>query len=448
MAEVFAIQTGSTRAYEDPYVDYSDHRRTDRPLSWSIATSGGDAVIEALSDYRIPAPILDLFVHDRHRRFFQRLHRTPQDNVDVTGRNCDNYEIYASSPSYLISAGGSPATYAIDPHVFGIVPPGQDQQLGVAVTTTFMPTGQSAGANTQNQARDLIQFSSFFPAQAGGAFNYGVAPDFACGHIMHMPDWCKQALDPQTIGKFSFVNKKGEAGRPGFFLAFLIDGDFTVMEALDTWLYPKVTFDQFKTGVADWNKDLNDRGLHNNVEDQYQTQNGNILRFTIFNLDVYGGVVVIGAVISKIEYGDREPMDAAGDAGNISGPFLNGTILNSAGDGVVEITNFFLPDANNHLGAKIILDMQDQRYPRRTSETGEVEEAGHNQEVWVDFAWTGECEGDFFHPFNTLAAAVIGVADHGVIKIMPGSTTERFVLTNNKRIKLVAPIGGVNIGVR
>ena len=51
----------------------------------------------------------------------------------------------------------------------------------------------------------------------------------------------------------------------------------------------------------------------------------------------------------------------------------------------------------------------------RTSETGEVEEAGLNHEVWVDFAWTGPFVGDFFQPFNTLAAATAAVADGGVI---------------------------------
>ena len=89
--------------------------------------------------------------------------------------------------------------------------------------------------------------------------------------------------------------------------------------------------------------------------------------------------------------------------------------------------------------------MSDKWHPRRTSETGEVEEAGDNHEVWVDFDWTGLMEGDFYRPFNTLAGALAAVADGGVIRIMPGSTRETPVI--KKRVTLVAPIGGVTIGL-
>ena len=40
----------------------------------------------------------------------------------------------------------------------------------------------------------------------------------------------------------------------------------------------------------------------------------------------------------------------------------------------------------------------------RISEAGEIEQAGGSLEVWVDFAWQGPFEGDFFRPFNTIAA--------------------------------------------
>ena len=112
--------------------------------------------------------------------------------------------------------------------------------------------------------------------------------------------------------------------------------------------------------------------------------------------------------------------------------------MKSPAEAVVEISNPYLRQ-------KIKLDMSDPWHPKRTSETGEVEEAGSNHEVWVDFAWDGPGEGDFFHPFNTLAAATAAVADGGVVKIMPGSTPERLSLARNKRFRLDAPIGGVSI---
>ena len=136
MAQHFAMLAGNTRIYET--------------RGWHINTKAGDgftegndAVMYALSDYRLPPSIHDLFVNDQHRRFFQRLHRVPQDDVEVTGRNCDNHEIYAGSPSYLITAGGTFATWAIDPGPVSLsakLRRKNDQQLGVAVTTSFIPT--------------------------------------------------------------------------------------------------------------------------------------------------------------------------------------------------------------------------------------------------------------------------------------------------------------------
>ena len=433
MSEHFAIQAGNTRAYENPWLS--------RPWPWGIASDGGEATQEALSDYRIPPSIHDLFVNDLHRRFFQRLHRFVLPDVKLTGRNCDNMEIYAGSPSYLITAGGSPATYAIDPGPVLLTAAGRRksaQQLGVAVTTSFMPAGQSPGPGSQNSARELIQFSHFSENQ-GEVANYGVAPDLAFGHTVYLPGWCLDAIDiNERRGKFVFVNKSDPKGGPGFYLALLRDGDFTVMEAFDTWLHPGVTFDQFRSGVWEKNKLLSQSGLNSNVEFQYTTQNGNQLRIVIW-VNGERDNTVFGAKVLRIDYGTGDPTDRLGDAGNNTQPFLSGTIMNSPAEGVVEITN-------PYLGTKITLDMRDARHPRRISENGEIEEAGSQHEVWVDFGWNGASEGDFFRPFKTVAAAVAAVADRGVIKFMPGSTSEKPLFPPEKKIDLVAPIGDVRIG--
>jgi hypothetical protein len=493
LAEHFAMQAGNTRAYKTPW--------RIRPWPWSIDSDGNDATMEVLSYYRLPRAIHDLFVNDLNRRFFQRLHRFPAPEEYKSGRNCDNMEIYAGSPSYLITAGGSPSTYAIDPRFLGVVVGDQDQQIGVAVTTSFMATGQSAGAYTQNTANDLIQFSSFSSTFSGwglspfaGVANYGVAPDFACGHTAHLPGWVVESTLMQAVrrlrelgklptteivsvkalnqrfqpsspssvrstlykmreimannlqldGHFFFVNrgssKDGVSERPGFYLAILQKGEFTVMEAFDTWLHPNVSFEQFKASVR-----ANNRGvrLKSNIEAQYTTQNGNRLNFVIWN-DRERELAKCGARILKINYGPGDPKDTLIEAGNDTARFLSGTIMSSPAEGVVEIRNPFLQ-------AKITLDMSDPFHPKRTAETGgvkEVEEAGGNHEVWVDFSWEGPSEGDFFRPFNTISAAITAVVDGGVIKIVPGSTSERPFIQNNKRFKLVAPIGGVTIGAR
>lgn len=436
MPQRFAMLAGNTRAYEAG--------RAHSPRAWSIKTDGSDgneAIVDALSDYRIPASIHDLFITDLHRRFFQRLHRTPQDDVNVTGRNCDNHEIYAGSPSYLITAGGSPATYAIDPTLAGIVMGKQATQLGVALPTSFMPTGCSAGGPvTGTNALDLIQFSTF-SSDPGTTINYGVAPDFACGHRVKLPGWCVTAIVAERRGKFDFVNKRGADGRPGFYLAILRDGEFAVMEAFDTWLHPELSFEQFRRNVWDRNHQLSENGLHSNVEARYTTQNGNRIRFVIWKRGDGKDVEQDGASLLGIEYGPGDPVDSLGDAGNEASPFLRGTVMNSTAEGSVDITNHFL-------GTKVTLDMRELEHPRRIDESGAVEEAGSNHEVWVDFAWNGPHEGDFFRPFKAIAAAVAAVAVGGVIKLMPGSTDERPVIPGRKRMKLVAPLGDVVIGVR
>jgi len=454
-AQHFAMLAGNTRAYETK----SDYPETDYRLRpWSIKTSGEDgneAILDALSDYRLPPSIHDLFVNDQNRRFFQRLHRVPlhdegvdeEEEEEVTGRNCDNHEIYAGSPSYLITAGGSPSTYAIDPTFLGVVPPKQEQQLGVAVPTSFIPTGTTAGFddpalhgsnNLQNSAREVIQFSKFSADQR--VINYGVAPDFACGHNMHTPFWCKHPVNgaADISGHFRFVNRGSNGSGPGFYLAIYDAGNGVAMEAFDTWLdHGVLSFPDFKQSVLDRNGGLN---LTINNEAEYTTQNGNHLRFLIWDDGEQ-----YGARILSIDYGTEAPQDSFDDAGQATDQFLRGTVLKSREKAVVEITN-------NFLKTKIRLDMNDQWRPKRTSEgaseTGEVEEAGSHNEVWVDFSWTGPSEGDFFRPFNTITAAAQAVADGGLIKIMPGWTTEAPSFPSNKRMRLVAPIGNVTFGVR
>jgi len=436
MAEPYAIQAGNLRAYETA-------PSASGKQAWAIGGDAGAAVAEALSDYRLPPSIHDLFVNDLSRRFFQRLHRIPQDDPVVTGRNCDNMEIYAGSPSYLISAGGAPAGYAIDPGPAIHFEKGRRknaQQLGVAVTTSFMPTVRPTGdCGDASSAADLIQFGRF--AADGNVANYGVAPDFACGPQVHLPAWCTDAIARDRtdgFGKFEFVNNGSAGNRPGFYLAFLRDGDFALMEAFDTWLHPTLTFHQFRINVFVQNKDLMERGLHSNVPEQYRTQNGSRVGFVIWKTGDEDGAKVDGVDLTD----SRDALlDSFGDAAHeLPFRFLNGTVMNSAGDGLVTITNHFL-------GTTLVLDMRDQSHPRRTSETGEIEEAGENHEVWVDFAWTGPNEGDFFRPFSTLAAASAAVVEGGIVKIMPGLTTERAPIEGNKRMRIVAPIGGVTIGM-
>lgn len=435
MAPFFAMQAGNTRVYaiDDPQGNTCVIQNDD----------GTDMVAEVLSDYRLPPAIHDLFVSDLHRRFFQRLHRTPRPE-DVGGmRNCDNMEIYAGSPSYLITAGGAPADYAIDPRFLGIVIGDQDQQRGVAVTTSFMPTVGSV-PGMKNEAADLIQFSVFADRPPNGVENYGVAPDFACGHIANLPGWVlgKAVMRPDAPG-FIFVDyassTPGET--PGFYLAIYRELNIAILEAFDTWLHPGPSFEDFQKGVIQRNPHFH---VTNGVECEYLTWNGNRLHFVVWlgaaPLKYSFFPPLVGARVLRIEYGDIDHQDRIGNAGNDVTRFLNGTVMNSISEAVVEI-------ANPSVGT-ITLDMGDQWHPRRVSESGEVEQAGSNHEVWVDFAWTGPTEGDVCRPFSTIASAAAVAAKSGVIKIVPGTTRERFSVGGNKRMTLVAPAGNVTMGPR
>jgi hypothetical protein len=440
MTAHMAIHTGATRAYRVPSEPH-------RPFAWSIASDGGDAAHELLSDYRMPAPIHDLFVNDAHRRFYQVLNRRTLGDVEVTGRNATNSEIFAGSPSYLITAGGAPAPFAIDPYIVFYLPSGQDQQRGVALPSSFMPTGESAGNNpdhpdkaTEGYAADAtnaIQIGRFM--QEGPGRNYGVAPDFLCGPYLSLPRWCIDGIVEQRRGKFDFVNKRGPAGQPGFYLAILRDGDLAVIEAFDTWLHDDLSFDEFRHNVWTRNHELGQNGLRELDELTYTTENGNRIHFWIFPEHEDDEVPQHMAEIVSIDWSGRDPVDRLPDV--TSYRFLKGTVLNSTGNGVVHLTNQFL-------GRTIELDMSDPHHPRRVSEFNVTEAAGSNQEVWVDFDWAGPdaSEGDFFRPFRNLRDGVSGVAPQGMIKIMPGSSAERGALTRGKRLRLSAPIGGVRIG--
>lgn len=436
-----AMHTGATRAYRVP-------REPFRPFPWTIASDGGNAVHEMLSHYRMPASIQDLFLNDRHRRFYQVLNRRELDDVEVTGRNATNSEIFAGSPSYLITAGGAPAPFAVDPYIIVYLPKRQEQQRGVALPSSFMPTGESAGNNpddptkaTEGYAADatnLIQIGRFM--QEGPGRNYGVAPDFLCGPYLSLPRWCTDAILPtRRRGKFDFVNKSGPEDRPGFYLAILRDRDLAVIEAFDTWLHSELRFEDFCEHVWERNQSLSASGLPEFVTLSYTTENGNQIRFAMWPEHDDDEVRQHGAEIISIEWSGADPTDRIPDTKHYR--FLKGTVLNSAGDGVIHLSNPFL-------GKTITLDMKDPRRPRRVSEQNETEAAGANNEVWVDFDWAGPdaSAGDFFRPFRTLADAVDAVADHGVVQIVPGASAERGVLNRGRRLRLRAPVGGVRIG--
>jgi hypothetical protein len=266
----------------------------------------------------------------------------------------------------------------------------------------------------------------------GGTENYGVAPDFACGFEFHLPDWTGV---PRDNGGRYFVKKPSTSDElAGFYLAIHKQGAFILLEAFDTWRHPEVSFDDFQGRVIANNPHVT---FVSGQEAIYTTYFGNRIHYAIW-YSLERDNHVFGSKILSIEYASgADPADTLIDAGNDTDSFLSGTILKSPRDGVVEIHNQFL-------GSTLLLDWSDPQQLIRVSETGEIEAAGRNHQVWVDFAWNGPSEGDFFRPFKTIQAAQDAVAEPGVIHILSGSTQERPAI--HKRVRLTGVRGPAIIG--
>lgn len=444
-----AVHAGNTRAYELPDSrPWPDEPKGVRPWPWAITPNlGSELTLEAVWDHRLAPSVHDLFVNDLHRRFYQRLHRYSMMGEPDQQRNCDNLELYAGSPSYLISAGGRPAIWVIPGRTVGPISRGyDDQNLGVAVPISFMPTGASPDpAVSASDSRGLIQIMHFSDQPTpengidhdlshGGTENYGVAPDFACGVDIYLPAWT--GIPTSGDGLF-FINKQSSGTElAGFYLAIHRWGSFVVLEAFDTWRHPEVSFDAFRARVT---ANSPSAAPASGQEAVYTTFFGNRIHYMIWqNLEQDNHIV--GSKILRIEYGAGDPADTLVDAGNDTGPFLSGSILRYPRDGVVEIHN-------PSLGTTLTLDWSDPDIPNpklvRISENGDVQIADVVHEVWVDFDWTGPNAGDFCQPFNTLEGALNAVAQGGVIRIMTGAKRER--LTIHKRVRLTAAGGAVTL---
>jgi hypothetical protein len=571
MSAAFALLAGNTRAYAKSW---------DNTYVPGVGNTGGwwiganfNFTSAALSDYRLPPAIHDLFVNDWSRRFYQRLHRTPMDEPGQQ-RNCEVEEIYCGSPSYLISAGGRPAQWVIPGFEgFGY----EAQNLGVAMPISFMPTAlpefylgtfdtlvlvvetgdddlrddssaeatirfrgrrggngpnsilvplKSKGASAWHDdshaftvalpfkvgaadilavdialashpgtgetddnwdlrqvtatltsrdgrstlllrraglrasfdhpvvslypagyasAANLVQLLSFSDQPVldnpGATENYGVAPDFACGFGIWLPAWTR--IPQADDGVFRFFDSRNALGNGpvGFFLAVQQRQGFVVLEALDTWRHPDVTFAAFQEKVNEANGALR---LQSGVPATYTTWCGNRIEFVVWtNTEIDNHVR--GSKILAIEYAPGDPLDTLAAAGSpsASAPYLSGTIMNTPMPARIEIVN-------SVLGSGLTLDWTDPGHLVRIDEAGAVEHAGVDPngdayDVWVRFGASGPPAGDACRPFASLASALAATADGGTVHLLPGAGNQRGLLRGGRRInvRLTAPLGGV-----
>ncbi len=212
--------------------------KTTLPSSYAWAFQWG-----GLSDYRLPDAVLDLMVERSHRTFFQRFHHAAD-------------EAYASSPSYLISSGGHYASFA-----YPILGKGKHDDIGLALPTSFMPTGQFKSAN------DLIRFAGASSDEKRS--NMGVTADFACGlNPIIPPAYAAAAVSVDQNGKrtprnvkiepWTFIDQSAAkvgavyASKPqshGYYVAVYHRGGLGFLEAYDTALHSSLKFEDFMAGV-------------------------------------------------------------------------------------------------------------------------------------------------------------------------------------------------------
>jgi hypothetical protein len=397
-----------------------------------IPAAGGFSMgmlFAGLHDYRVPDPILDLFINSSDRHFYQRFEH--KHTIRDAGNTETVDEVYSGSPSYLITGGGYPTNYAYIPEAAGLnAPYGASADLGSAMPTTFMPTGSGVHFCSQPQCGDnglslseMIQFDRYATGLDGGHYRMCAATDFACGVSVYLPEAIRNPApnDPTVIqaGPWTFVDRGhvGEA-KPGFYLAIYKSDSpqLAFLEAYDTWLHPGLNFDEFRGRVLAANGGT---VFKTDAINKYMTQSGQLIGFVV-EPDRDSGAVV--SLSSQLPF---------------NGQFAAGDVINSEqGSGVVTIWNIGFGKQ------QIKLDMSDGFHPARTSELGDVDAAedsdSRHHVVWVNSDpnvphGTG---GDFYRPFQRVADAQQAVLSPGLINILPGSGVEPNLTLSGKTITL------------
>jgi hypothetical protein len=293
-----------------------------------------DMEMAVLSSYRVPASILDAIINPKHRIFYQAFHHYAD-------------ELYASSPSFLISAGGHYATYAYT--VGGGIFHNSDD-IGLAVPTTVMPAGFLTSRD------DLIRFDGSSDDTARS--NMCVAPNFACGTNPALPESFLAGLRPECVERgepWSFVKftadcrLDNDTSPVGFYVVFYqrmevsLNGERITAgfaEVFDSQVNPGISFQEFKQHVLD---DNGNRQYHLFARSNtYVTITGQEVRFEL----------VPDSRILEIVNGPVPPQSTSETA--------TGTLVQSVG------MTGLLTVANPYTGAALTLDDSDPLTPAET----------------------------------------------------------------------------------
>jgi hypothetical protein len=278
---------------DNTMVWYSFHTGNSQYMTMDKDTHINDYVyfMGAMDDYEVPALILDLF-YKTPAPLFQK----------VKGRDV---EIYFSSENFVLSAGGRHRK------VFGYFTRDNDVW---SMPTSIIPRTYGM------KVSDLFYLQG--PDNFNKRVNLCVAPNFACGTNLHVPANipadCKIEQGPWT-----FYDLKNCSVKMGFYLATYQKGESAFWEVRE----PTVDFKGFQTTV-----------LKNNPapEKTYITSDAHRIDFNWSQkslITAYDG----------IESGNPE-----------NWPLATGDLMNSTGDGLINIQDKLILDGRNILEPKRI----------------------------------------------------------------------------------------------
>ncbi len=178
------------------------------PLTWRFLVHSGntqlvpkhlaydgaanDMQFWSVTDYRVPYLIQDLIVNKDHKSYYQRLHH-------------DGVEIYSSSPSYLISAGGiwMESGYGYDEYT-------GYKQVAIPLPITLMPSKEGV------DRKEFIRIDGFPDKEMKEKHNTCVAKNFACGWYPIIPERYSQIEIKGETWVWKFVDA---SQNDGFYVA-------------------------------------------------------------------------------------------------------------------------------------------------------------------------------------------------------------------------------------
>jgi hypothetical protein len=342
LAAVFAVQSNGLRRhgplrrqarYADAQLTYDHDTETARfallagntqylaPFAGRVPYGSHFMLSAALGSYRVPDPILDLMVRKDQGPYYQRFHH-------------DGVEIYASSPRYMISAGG----VFVRHFAFG-----SSEQHGWARATTIIPTD-----DPRSDTRAFLRIEGTRAHELRN--NSCVAPNFACGVNVVLPKSIPASCRMRE-GEFEFVDFT-RCQKLGFYAAARVarcDSPRCAEQAdnfgaLEVRAANQLSFAAFRASVLRNNRR---QPLRSDGLSHYVTSDGHHYTFEVLAARTLWPIVAVDGV-AQLRRFSRWPL-------------AEGDIVHAKGDGLVTVDNPFR-------GERLVLDARDALHPKRSLE--------------------------------------------------------------------------------